>query len=98
MGYLFEQDDNSLMSHELEKYIRRLHGLAGNAITQGKFVVFGVGSMQLLNAAVHGLSSLMNSNDTSKASTIKVVASYPFYPVNLFAFLLRLAMKLFRPS
>ncbi|KAL1831253.1 hypothetical protein ACET3Z_000904 [Daucus carota] len=72
MSYIFS--DHSYTSQELEKSIHRLHSIAGNAVTEGKYVVFGTGSTQLLNAAVHALS-LDNSSTPSK-----VVVSIPFYP------------------
>ena len=74
MGYEFE--DGSLTSKELEKQIRKLHATAGNAITDGKYIVFGGGSTQLLSAAVNALSSKVSSSPT------KVVASVPYYPVS----------------
>ncbi|CDP11448.1 unnamed protein product [Coffea canephora] len=55
MGYEFE--DGSLTSNELEKVIRKLHATVGNAVTDGGYIVFGAGLTQLLNAAVHALSS-----------------------------------------
>ncbi|KAM0063082.1 putative transaminase [Helianthus debilis subsp. tardiflorus] len=57
----------------LDKYIRKLHSVAGNAITQDRYIVFGVGSSQLLSAAVYALSS-QNSSSPSN-----VLASTPFY-------------------
>ncbi|CAI9116469.1 OLC1v1017622C1 [Oldenlandia corymbosa var. corymbosa] len=74
MGYEFE--DGSLISKQLEKQIRRLHKTVGNAVTEGRYIVFGAGSTQLLNAAVHALSST-----TGSSSPAKVVASAPYYPV-----------------
>ncbi|XP_021737641.1 tryptophan aminotransferase-related protein 4-like [Chenopodium quinoa] len=76
MGYTYipVDDDGRKLSTELEKYIRKVHELVGNAETEGRHVVFGTGSTQLLNAAVNALSS----NSSSPAF---VVASIPFYPV-----------------
>ncbi|XP_058188827.1 tryptophan aminotransferase-related protein 3-like isoform X2 [Rhododendron vialii] len=73
MSYVFE--NNSHISHELEKHIRRVHSIAKNAATSGKYIVFGAGSTQLLNAAVYALSP---QNSSSPA---KVVASIPYYPI-----------------
>lgn len=73
MSYRFEHDGG--MSAVLDKTIRELHSVIGNAVTDGKFIVFGAGSTQLLNAAILSLSpedSLPPAN---------VVASAPFYPV-----------------
>lgn len=77
MSYSFNANDG-YTSKELEKHIRKLHSVVGNAVTQGKFIVFGTGSTQLLNAAVHALS-LQNASTTSR-----VVVSIPFYPVFIF--------------
>ena len=73
MGYEFP--NKSLISQLLEDHIRKIHATVGNAVTQGRFIVFGAGSTQLLNAAVHA-HSLGNSS-----APAKVVASLPFYPV-----------------
>ncbi|KAL7245827.1 hypothetical protein ACSBR2_001042 [Camellia fascicularis] len=70
MSYAF--NGHSIISEELEKHIRKLHERVGNAVTKGRFIVFGAGSTQLLNAAVHALS-----NSSSPAG---VVATIPFYP------------------
>ncbi|GMN19958.1 hypothetical protein TIFTF001_048681 [Ficus carica] len=75
LGYSFS--DGSYISEELEKHIRQVHDIVGNAVTQGRYIIFGVGSTHLLNAAVHALS-LQNSS-----SPAKVVASIPYYPVRL---------------
>ena len=75
MGY--QVNDQSHISTELEKHIRKLHSIVGNAVTEKRFIVFGAGSSQLLNAAVHALSQ---DKSTSPAG---VVATFPFYPVLL---------------
>ncbi|KAJ0734400.1 putative alliinase, EGF-like domain, pyridoxal phosphate-dependent transferase, major [Helianthus annuus] len=61
------------MLTELENCIRKLHSIAGNAVTEGRYMVFGVGSAQLLSAAVYALSS---GNSSSPSN---VLASIPFY-------------------
>ncbi|KAK8930589.1 Tryptophan aminotransferase-related protein 3 [Platanthera zijinensis] len=69
---------DSPISLELERYIRLLHDAVGNAVTDGRFIVFGIGSSQLLNAAVHSLSpDAVNVNSSS--SPASVVATVPFY-------------------
>ena len=73
MSYVF--NNQSLISRVLENQIRKLHTAVGNAVTQGRFIVFGGGSTQLHNAAVHALSP-----DNSSAPA-KVVTSIPCYPV-----------------
>lgn len=69
MGYA----SSSMVTEELEKHIRELHEIVGNAVTKERFIVFGVGSIQLLNAAVHALSP---QNSSSPA---RVVVSVPYY-------------------
>nr|GMD91164.1 tryptophan aminotransferase-related protein 4-like [Ipomoea batatas] len=76
MSYSFP-DNASHFSQQLENHIRKVHAVAGNAITDAKYIVFGVGSAQLCNAAVYALS-LENSSSLSPA---KVVAKIPFYPL-----------------
>ncbi|KAG4939508.1 hypothetical protein JHK82_045232 [Glycine max] len=73
MGYSYS--DGSYISQLLVEYIKKLHGIVGNAITEGKYIVFGSGSTQLLNAAVYALSP------NSSMSPAKVVATAPYYPV-----------------
>ncbi|KAL8237374.1 hypothetical protein R6Q59_018455 [Mikania micrantha] len=73
MSYRYE--DNTMMSVELEKYIRKLHSIVGNAITEGRYMVFGIGSSQLLSAAVYALSSENSSSPSN------VLATIPFYPM-----------------
>ncbi|KAL0287178.1 UNVERIFIED_CONTAM: Tryptophan aminotransferase-related protein 4 [Sesamum angustifolium] len=70
----YDYSDNSYISQELEKNIRKLHAITKNAVTDGRYIVFGAGATQLLNAAVYALSMNMSS-------PAKVVAEKPFYPV-----------------
>ncbi|XP_011100608.1 tryptophan aminotransferase-related protein 4-like [Sesamum indicum] len=72
MSYTFS--DDSYISQELETHIRRAHAVARNAITKGKYFIFGGGSTQLLAAAVYALSMNLSS-------TAKVVAAAPAYPL-----------------
>ncbi|CAJ2666275.1 unnamed protein product [Trifolium pratense] len=71
----YEFSDGSLISKVLKEHIRNVHAHVGNAQTDGKYIIFGVGATHLLNAAVHSLSSYGSSTPT------KVVASKPYYPV-----------------
>ncbi|OWM87017.1 hypothetical protein CDL15_Pgr016054 [Punica granatum] len=66
-------DRHEYISYELEKLIRKLHEVVGNAVTDGRYIVFGVGATQLLNAAVQALSP---DNPSFPA---RVVASAPYY-------------------
>ncbi|GKC46050.1 tryptophan aminotransferase-related protein 3-like protein [Tanacetum coccineum] len=72
----YKYADHTTMSTELEKYIRKMHSIVGNAITEGRYLVFGIRSSQLLNAAVYALSSKNSSTPSN------VFASIPFYPTN----------------
>ncbi|KAI9399221.1 hypothetical protein POPTR_002G063800v4 [Populus trichocarpa] len=72
----YEFSDCSLISKELKMHIRKLHATVGNANTDGRYIIFGAGATQLLNAAVHSLSS---HDDPSSPS--RIVASVPYYPV-----------------
>lgn len=69
----YNYNDNTFISKELEKVIREIHALVGNAVTEDRFVVFGAGSTQILNAAAYALSL---ENTSSPAA---VVASVPYY-------------------
>ncbi|KAL5560257.1 hypothetical protein UlMin_036468 [Ulmus minor] len=71
MGYSFS--DGTYISKQLENHIREVHKIVGNAIVDGRYIIFGSGSTQLLNAAVHALSS----DDISDPVT--VLASIPYY-------------------
>ncbi|OEL21345.1 Alliin lyase [Dichanthelium oligosanthes] len=69
--------DGQFQSVELEKHIRRLHRAVGNAIVDGKHVVFGTGSMKLINALVYALSQ---DGSTAASPPAGVVATAPYYP------------------
>lgn len=79
MSYLHA--DQTHISQVLESHIRKLHDTVGNAVTQGRYILFGVGSTQLLNAAVYALSPY------NASSPARVLASIPFYPVRTCSFL-----------
>ncbi|KAK8662938.1 hypothetical protein V6N13_024824 [Hibiscus sabdariffa] len=73
MSYTYT--DNTFFSQQLESLIHKLHAFVGNAITRNRYIVFGAGSTQVLNAAAYALS-LQN---TSSQSPTRVVASIPYY-------------------
>ncbi|KAJ4967313.1 hypothetical protein NE237_019162 [Protea cynaroides] len=75
MSYSDGIGSSILFSKELTNHIFQLHALVGNAITKGRFILFGVGSSQLLHAAVHALSQQGSSHPAC------VVATAPFYPL-----------------
>lgn len=80
MGYTYP-DDVTFISKELEKQIRQLHSIVGNAVTQERYIIFGAGSTQLLNAAVHAYTLDHFNSNSSASLPAKVVASIPFYAV-----------------
>ena len=63
------------MEKDLEREIVRMHEVVGNAVTEGKHLVVGVGSTQLFQAALFALSP--DSGDP-----IDVVSASPFYSVD----------------
>jgi len=64
------------VSAELEKIIRKLHNVVGNAVTDNRFIIFGAGATQLLAASVHALSQ------TNSLSPSRLVTSVPYYNVS----------------
>jgi aspartate/methionine/tyrosine aminotransferase len=73
LGYI--TTDGGYQSVELERLIRRLHKAVGNAVVDDKHVVFGTGSIQLVNALVHALSP----GASSDSPPARVVATAPYY-------------------
>ncbi|XP_022767971.1 tryptophan aminotransferase-related protein 4-like isoform X2 [Durio zibethinus] len=71
MSYTF--NDHTFISKELERIIRKLHAIVGNAVTENRFIIFGAGSTQVLNAAAYALSLENTSSSTG------IVASVPYY-------------------
>ncbi|KAK4791554.1 hypothetical protein SAY86_031967 [Trapa natans] len=60
---------------ELDVSVRRLHRLIGNAATEGRHVVVGTGSTQLLQAVLYALSS----GDSPDQEPLSVVCAAPYY-------------------
>ena len=77
VGYLPKAGATSLYSDAFIDSIRGMHTLVGNAVTEGRYILAGVGSMQLINAVVHSLA-LQNPETVSP-----VVARAPFYSVRI---------------
>lgn len=75
----YSTTDGMFQSVELERQIRRLHRAVGNAIADGKRIVFAAGSMQLINALVYALSP-DDANAASSSPPARVVATAPYYP------------------
>ncbi|KAG0480621.1 hypothetical protein HPP92_011479 [Vanilla planifolia] len=74
----YQANGNYFISLELERHIRLLHDAVGNAVTRDRSVVFGAGSTQLINSAVHALSLDSGSNASSFIPSL-VVATPPYY-------------------
>ncbi|KAJ0235509.1 Tryptophan aminotransferase-related protein 3 [Hirschfeldia incana] len=72
MSYHFHED-GSYVSAELERIIRKLHNLVGNAVTDNRYVIFGTGATQLVAASVHALSQ------TNSSSLTRLVSAIPYY-------------------
>ncbi|TKY55241.1 Tryptophan aminotransferase-related protein 2 [Spatholobus suberectus] len=58
---------------EFAKEVVRLHKVVGNAVTEGRHIVVGTGSSQLILAALYALSS------PDAAEPINVVSAAPYY-------------------
>ncbi|KAL0535379.1 hypothetical protein IC582_029708 [Cucumis melo] len=62
---------------DLCQQILRLHRVVGNAITEGRYIVVGNGSSQLILAALYALSSPESSEPTDVVSAVPYYSSYP---------------------
>ncbi|KAL4311882.1 hypothetical protein GQ457_01G012760 [Hibiscus cannabinus] len=72
----YDYDDNTQISRRLESLIRKLHAFVGNAVTRNRYIVYGAGSTQIINAATYALSP---QNTSSSLSPTRVLASVPYY-------------------
>nr|XP_025702261.1 tryptophan aminotransferase-related protein 4 [Arachis hypogaea] len=72
----YNYSDGSSISPLLVKNIRKLHEIVGNAITNERYIVFGSGSTQLINAAVYALS-----HKSSLLDPAKVLNTSPYCPL-----------------
>ncbi|PKI26474.1 hypothetical protein CRG98_048837, partial [Punica granatum] len=57
---------------ELEDSIHRLHSLVGNVSTEGRHIIVGSGSTQLLQATLYALSA-------NSPQPVSVVCAAPYY-------------------
>ena len=80
MSYLINNVASLWISPKLETQIRGIHALVGNTVTEGRYIVIGTGSMQLINAAVYSLSP---RNLDAIQHPAQVVAAVPYYGVCL---------------
>lgn len=77
VGYSPKPGATSFYNDAFMDSIRGLHALVGNAVTEGRYILAGTGSMQLINAVVHSLA-LQNPETVSP-----VVARAPYYSVRI---------------
>ncbi|OAE21828.1 hypothetical protein AXG93_2998s1000 [Marchantia polymorpha subsp. ruderalis] len=73
MSYYANSKQFFFVQTELDQVIRSLHDVIGNAVTEGRHIVIGVGSTQLFQAALYALSP------PDRATPTKVVSVAPFY-------------------
>ncbi|KAL6897802.1 hypothetical protein ACP4OV_006761 [Aristida adscensionis] len=62
---------------ELEREVRRLHRLVGNAVVDGYYLLAGTGSTQLFQAALYALSPAADGSPMSVVSPAPYYSSYP---------------------
>ncbi|CAK9311977.1 unnamed protein product [Citrullus colocynthis] len=62
---------------DLCQQILRLHRVVGNAITEGRYIIVGTGSSQLILAALYALSPPDSSEPTDVVSAVPYYSSYP---------------------
>ncbi|XP_057774583.1 tryptophan aminotransferase-related protein 1-like [Salvia miltiorrhiza] len=66
------------MEQKLEDEIRKLHKVAGNAVVEGRHIVVGTGSSQLILAALYALADTLNlPNPVDVVSAAPYYSSYP---------------------
>ena len=76
MSYFAHRTNEYLfVDYFLEQAIRQIHGMVGNAVTEGRYLVLGVGSTQLYQAALYALAPPESPTPTP------VVSSVPHYSV-----------------
>ncbi|KAI4384149.1 hypothetical protein MLD38_002337 [Melastoma candidum] len=61
------------MEPDFEKSVKRLHGLVGNAVSEGRYLVVGTGSSQLYLASLYALCS------PDQPHPVSVVCAAPYY-------------------
>lgn len=65
------------MMPKLEEEIKNLHQVVGNAVIEGRHIVVGTGSSQLIQAALYALTDSLVKSDP-----ISIVAAAPYYSVS----------------
>jgi len=89
MSYFAHRHNSFLfVDYYLEQAIRNVHSLVGNAVSEGRFLVLGVGSTQLYQAALFALAS-----SSSAASPTSVVSTTPHYSVHSYPLFCQLGLN-----
>ncbi|KAG0586410.1 hypothetical protein KC19_2G088600 [Ceratodon purpureus] len=77
MSYFAHRNNDYLfVDYFLEQAIRKIHGMVGNAVTEGRYIVLGVGSTQLYQAALYALASPESPSPTPVVSAIPHYSSF----------------------
>lgn len=76
MGYQTRDVTSMPYTEALVASIRELHAMVGNAVTEGRYIAFGTGSTQLINAVIHSLAL----QDPGRVTP--VVSKAPYYNVS----------------
>ena len=63
----------------LERAIRSLHKMVGNAEVDGREIVIGIGSTELISAAMYALSGELRDSSSTPTATASVWSQSPFY-------------------
>ncbi|KAJ7186329.1 hypothetical protein O6H91_Y536600 [Diphasiastrum complanatum] len=77
MSYFANKQLFWFVEQELEREIRSLHKVVGNAVTEGRHIVIGTGSTQLFQAALYALAPPDRSKPASVVSASPFYSSYP---------------------
>lgn len=67
------RNSHRIISGEIERHIHLLHKAASNAMTDGKFIVFGSRSAELLDALAHAVTA--NDNSSTPPNVVEHVTS-----------------------
>lgn len=81
MSYFAHRHNSYLfLDYHLEQAIRAMHDMVGNAVTQGRHIVLGVGSTQLFQATLYAYAGEKQSTTTPT----NIISATPFYSVQLY--------------
>lgn len=81
MSYFAHRHNSYLfLDYHLEQAIRALHDVVGNAVSQGRHIVLGVGSTQLFQATLYAFAGEKQSTTTPTS----IISAAPFYSVQLY--------------